>query len=1075
MSSHASKYDDEIENKKENKYSEDDEKEREDYVTDPEESEEIEEVISIPYKPLNNLDTQSKSICDFVFKEEIGEGTFGHVKLSINKQTNEKVAIKIMEKKKIFQHEDKERVEREIKILKSIRHPNIIHLFSVLQTKENLYLIMEYARGKELYEFILINGKLDELTACCFFQQLISGLEYLHKNNIVHRDIKPENLIVNRRTKELKIVDFGLSNNFKNENNQLLSSSCGSPSYAAPEMLHGEKYKATPVDIWSSGIVLYAMVCGYLPFEDDNNDVLYKKICQGKFKIPKFISENCKDLIKKILVTDPEKRINIKEIKEHPWFNLYKNKGKIMCYEGLMINKYVIPIDENIVQIMSTKIGISEESIKISVLMNKHNDITTLYYLFLYKKINCFSNYKSVANLKGDLFIEYMNNPENLLSTYDNNYQTLINAKKKYFLSDNKKKTMGQAIGYNRNSQRTVSYNYYDKRPVSVGEFKTVTTLNKEILKNLDLNKIGNEKNNIIIHYQASVKRRNENKKAIEINLDNYNSYDYSEKKLFSLQTERNKDTKEKINTIHKNNRNKENNEALEKILSSLKKEIQSKGLEKVCESQQEIKKVSNSFFKSIPPKKKYVKKSSRESYIQHFKSNKKKIFESLENCEKNNNSIDVNNICLQTAYKNNKKSDSSSLSTEIKATGTKKIIKSNDSNKCINNINNINNIDEDVKAKASAKIRFNRINISKKNIYENQLPNKNDNKGKNNEQLEQKTINYSTNIVDSNTISASQKSYNISKYNLSKNKNLKKIKPNKKNIYITPAPFCKMSSLKNSNNISNSRKLSSSNIKKYANKKIVENNSNNDISSNNKHCHIHSELKTYKEKLVPESGFKITTKNNHKPKVHRNIITNLKNNISKSPPKNLLTASNKSKNRKLRNGIISELNIKYSKKNNEEEKNNKINSTHHCYNNRSRLLNSCHKNSSDINIIRKFHLSFNENEDLTSPINNTLNKISGLLYENENDFYHPFCLSDLHIKNKYILKTDIINNLQELKLRYKNTGFYFLVSDSKENLSFHIKIENINHTGFYVIKYKKIKGSNADYFRILRKIKIQI
>ena len=176
-----------------------------------------------------------------------------------------------------------------------------------------------------------------------------------------------------------------------------------------------------------------------------------------------------------------------------------------------------------------------------------------------------------------------------------------------------------------------------------------------------------------------------------------------------------------------------------------------------------------------------------------------------------------------------------------------------------------------------------------------------------------------------------------------------------------------------------------------------------------------------------------------------------------------------------MRNGIISELNIKYTKKNNEEEKNNKINSTNHCYNNRSRLLNSCHKNSSDINIIRKFHLSFNENEDLTSPINNTLNKISGLLYENENDFYHPFCLSDLHIKNKYILKTDIINNLQELKLRYKNTGFYFLVSDSKENLSFHIKIENINHTGFYVIKYKKIKGSNADYFRILRKIKIQI
>ena len=1079
MSSQISKQDGKTVDKiKENKYIENEKKEKEDFETDPEESEEIEEIISIPYKPINDSESQPKSICDFIFKEEIGEGTFGHVKLSINKQTGEKVAIKIMEKKKIFEYEDKERVEREIKILKSVRHPNIIHLFSVLQTKENLYLIMEYARGKELYEFILINGKLDELTACCFFQQLISGLEYLHKNNIVHRDIKPENLIVNRRTKELKIVDFGLSNSYKNENNQLLKSSCGSPSYAAPEMLIGKKYKAPLVDIWSSGIVLYAMVCGFLPFEDDNNDILYKKIRKGKFKIPNFISENCKDLIKKILVTDPEKRISIDEIKKHPWFNLYKNnKGKITYYEGLLVNKYVIPIDENIVQFMSKKIGISEENIKISVLMNKHNDITTLYYLFLYKKINSFSNYKSVANLKGDLFKEYISNPENLLSTYNNNYQDLINEKKKYFLNDNKTKTMGQVIGFIRHSQRNIFYNYSDKKPVSVGEFKTVNVLNQEKLKNLDLNKIGNEKSNIICHYQDTVKRRNENKKQIKINLDNYNSYDFSENKLLNLKTERSKNTQEKINTKHKNVSNKENNEDLKKILSSLKKEIQNKGLEKVCESKQEIKIVSNLFFNNVPLKSKYLKKSSKESYIQHFKSNKKKIFNNLENYDKNNNSIIVNNIYPQSARKNIKKICSPNLSIETKINESKQIMKNGYINKFINNINNVENIDEDIKVKTSTKIKFNRMNISNKNIYENQLPNKNNNKNdikgrKSSDQLEQKTFNYSTNIVNSKTINVNDNSYNIT--NFSKNKNLKRNKQNKKNKNLVTGSIDKMPNSKNDTNTNNSRKLSSTNFKKTPNKKIIANNSINNISIN-KHNYIHSELKNYSNKLVPESIFEIPTENNPKSKMHKSIITNLKNNITKSTPKNLLTTSNKSKIRKFRNGIISELKIKLSKKNIEEEKNNKINSTSHYYYNKFKLLNSCHKNSSDVNIIRKFHLSVSENEDLTSPINNTINKISGLLNENENDYYHPFCLSDLHIKNKYILKTDIINSLQQLKLKYKNTGFYFLVSDTKDNLFFHIKIENINHTGFYVVKYRKNKGKNINFFKTIKKIQIQI
>ena len=356
-------------------------------VRKEEKKEKCEEVIPIPHRPLKDETDNSKTFCDFSFKEQLGEGTFGYVRMAVNNQTGEKVAIKILEKKKLLEYEDIIRIQREIKILKKVRHPNIIHLYSVLQTEENIFIITEYAEGIELFDYIAIKRKIDERTACHIYQQIISGLEYLHKNNVVHRDIKPENLIINRKNKELKIVDFGLSNIFDNDKKKLLSSSCGSPSYAAPEMLNGKKYRPNPVDIWSSGIVLFAMICGFLPFEDENNDALYRKICIGKFTIPDHVSSDCRDLLKRILVTDPNRRITIKQIKNHPWFKLYTVNGEVILYEGLLIDKYIIPIDEEIVENMSIQMNIRPDSIKLCILNNNHSDITTLYYLYLLKKI----------------------------------------------------------------------------------------------------------------------------------------------------------------------------------------------------------------------------------------------------------------------------------------------------------------------------------------------------------------------------------------------------------------------------------------------------------------------------------------------------------------------------------------------------------------------------------------------------------------------------------------------------------------------------------------------------------------
>ena len=243
--------------------------EEENHKKETDELEEDEEILSIPQEDLNDMndkEDKNKSICDFIIKQVVGEGTFATVRLAINKQTKEQVAIKIMDKSKLVQKADKIRLEREIKVLKNLRHPNIVHLYSVVEKEDKIYLITEYVKGKELFDYIVSNKKLSEYVSCLFYQQIISGIEYLHKIKYVHRDIKPENLLINEKTKELKIVDFGLSNLFTSKT--LLESACGSPSYAAPEMLIGKKYRAPPIDIWSSGIVLYAMICGYLPFED---------------------------------------------------------------------------------------------------------------------------------------------------------------------------------------------------------------------------------------------------------------------------------------------------------------------------------------------------------------------------------------------------------------------------------------------------------------------------------------------------------------------------------------------------------------------------------------------------------------------------------------------------------------------------------------------------------------------------------------------------------------------------------------------------------------------------------------
>lgn len=236
---------------------------------------------------------------------------------------------------------------------------------------------MEYASGGELFEYIVNHQRVKELEACLFFQQIISGVEYISKLNIVHRDLKPENLLLDSK-KQIKIVDFGLSNTYKT--GQLLKTACGSPCYAAPEMIAGKRYHGTQVDIWSCGVILFALICGYLPFEDSNTSMLYKKIISGDYRCPKFMSEEAKDLVSKILNTKPDERFTIENIKSHKWFRLVNQD----LHPGIFIGEDTIFIESKILALLE-QYGVSPEVARKHIEANKHNHITTTYYLLLRK------------------------------------------------------------------------------------------------------------------------------------------------------------------------------------------------------------------------------------------------------------------------------------------------------------------------------------------------------------------------------------------------------------------------------------------------------------------------------------------------------------------------------------------------------------------------------------------------------------------------------------------------------------------------------------------------------------------
>ena len=411
-----------------------------------------------------------KQIGNYILTTTLGKGTFSKVKLGIHLPTNKKVAVKILAKSKIKDQEDLSHINREIQILEILNHPNILQLYETIISEKNIYIITEYIEGKDLFHYIFSTQRLSELKASQLFRQLISCLEYIHKLGIVHRDIKPENILLNKEKNFLKLVDFGLSNTYKH--GQLIKTPCGSPCYAAPEMISGKEFNGLFSDLWSCGVVLYCMLVGKLPFDDENINVLYHNIKIANFYMPNFLSNYARDLINKILTPSPKRRITIDEIKKHPFFLLGE---KVPLLKGIIIGVDDIKVDYDVVKEMVNKfssgiykITLTEFEIVLNIKQNMKNEITTIYYLLLKDKkeknsvknndnSNLMSNYikNSIKhnNDNGINLANVKNNEEDINKIKNIKILSLIN--KKIALKDNiskKKECKNQMNSNNSNN-----------------------------------------------------------------------------------------------------------------------------------------------------------------------------------------------------------------------------------------------------------------------------------------------------------------------------------------------------------------------------------------------------------------------------------------------------------------------------------------------------------------------------------------------------------------------------------------------------------------------------------------------
>jgi len=310
--------------------------------------------------------------------DTVGTGGFAKVKVATHLQTGLKVAIKIMDKRQLG--EDLPRIRLEIAAMKVLCHQNICKLLQVLETDTKIYMVLEYCPGGELFDYIVDRDRLCEAESRKFFRQIVAAVAYIHEAGYAHRDLKPENILIDE-DHMLKLIDFGLCAKPAGGMDTVLETCCGSPAYAAPELVSGRNYLGSEADIWSMGVLLYALLCGFLPFDDENIGCLYRKIQAGVYEKPSWLSSGSLQLLDAMLQTDPKRRITVKQLLNHPW--LMEGYEKPVRWQS----KYrTAVLDEGIVGLMATHYRVSRQVQAEQLLKWDYDQLTATYFLMLARK-----------------------------------------------------------------------------------------------------------------------------------------------------------------------------------------------------------------------------------------------------------------------------------------------------------------------------------------------------------------------------------------------------------------------------------------------------------------------------------------------------------------------------------------------------------------------------------------------------------------------------------------------------------------------------------------------------------------
>ena len=700
-----------------------------------------------------------KQIGNYRLGEEIGSGAFGKVILGLHIITGEKVAIKILNKIILSETpEDYELVKQELSILKIVKHKYIVQLYEILETAQHIFIIMEYCEGQDIMDYILTRGHLSENESLKYFQQLINALYYLHSQNITHRDIKIDNLLLDRNL-DLKLIDFGLSTKYRDD--CLLNQPCGTVVYAAPEVLDCKEYHGMLADVWSSGIVLFGMMSGFLPFGDPDDEVNKKLVLQGNIEIPKFFSREATDLLKHMLDINPLKRYTLEEIMIHPWFN----KKKFDLIPGIIIGINKIPVDEKIVNLCVTY-NADKNKVRNSVINNKFNSESALYYLLVKKLKNCGND--SVSDLCSNKFIkyimdetnrkDYINKLQNKFKINNNKLMYIKNELTKEKLDDKDRiKIISQLNDY------VINYNYNFNGKIDGFDLSAAPGLVYDEPKKYNYNLINIENNYTSNNNSREYDENFENSDIINMNMNNKNNSSLEESQLKNNFGENEliknyRNNIENVNNVQNLSHNEklftkgkmERNDALykNKVINTKRNKIRIIGLDEneekynksaynnnkkleryIYYKEKKNKLNENAYKKNLNKKKQnqppltgrneYSKnKNNESSYYKYINSLQ------LSNIKKNNKNVPISKeFYKKTDIKNNNKENITKIifKQDKKETLTKDITKNYLKQSKINNPLNVPSLNiNNNKNKASYKKINNKKKYLNTNIYEN-------------------------------------------------------------------------------------------------------------------------------------------------------------------------------------------------------------------------------------------------------------------------------------------------------------------------------------------------------------------